>query len=479
MTLNSKAASKSVLVASTLFSAAITCAAPDASAQPHINVTQGQPLAGCSGRVDNLRPPLMTWPNQNPIDSTKTYVLRAARILEPGTGQIVRGGSLVVRGACIVGVNAPPPDRAETIDLGDVTLLPGLVDMHTHLLLRDEDQTWPYSILWKTTPYRIIEGVDAAIKTLNIGFTTVRDLDNEGAMFGDTALRDAIARGVFPGPRMLVAGQPLTITGGDMNLPLINPEIRDKVPQPGYMADSRDAMIAFTRKAIVDGADWLKIYGTSTRRQTDPVTMDPFEQFTKEDVRAIVEEARRYKRDVAAHVYGGSAANAMILGGVRTIEHGPLMTEENLRLLVTSDTYWVPTLSTYYKRQTTDFEKRFVEHHREVFQMALKMGAKIAFGTDVGSFPHGTQNDEFELMVQYGMTRLDALRSATTVAAEALRMGGIIGTLRAGSNADVIAVQGDPTTDIADIKKVVFVMANGRIVKNRVTNQRFPWEWDR
>ena len=111
--------------------------------------------------------------------------------------------------------------------------------------------------------------------------------------------------------------------------------------------------------------------------------------------------------------------------------------------------------------------------------MGLKMGAKIAFGTDVGSFPHGTQNDEFELMVEYGMTRLDAIRSATSVAAEALRMDGIIGTLRAGSNADVIAVQGDPTTNMADIKRVVFVMANGRIMKNRVTNQRFPWEWDR
>jgi imidazolonepropionase-like amidohydrolase len=479
MTLHSKATTETAVWAATLFSAAIAFATPDAVAQPHINVTQGQPLAGCSGRIDNLKAPGMNWAAQNPIDPTKTYLLKAARLLEPRTGEIVRGGYLVVRGACIVGVNTGLPDAAEQLDLGDVTLLPGLVDMHTHLLLRDEDQTWPYSVLWKTTPYRIIEGVDAAIKTLNIGFTTVRDLDNEGAMFGDTALRDAIARGVFPGPRMLVAGQPLTITGGDMNLPLINPEIRDKVPQPGDMADSRDAMIAFTRKEIANGSDWVKIYGTSTRRQTDPVTMEPFNQFTKEDVRAIVDEARRYKRDVAAHVYGGPGAEAVILGGVRTIEHGPLMTEQNLTLLVKSDTYWVPTLSTYYKRQTTNFEKRFVERHKEVFQMGLKMGAKIAFGTDVGSFPHGTQNDEFELMVEYGMTRLDAIRSATSVAADALRMDGIIGTLRAGSNADVIAVQGDPTTNMADIKRVVFVMANGRIMKNRVTNQRFPWEWDR
>jgi imidazolonepropionase-like amidohydrolase len=464
--------------AAILLVAVIVCAA-SAGAQPHINVTQGQPLAGCSGRIDNLKPPVMNWARQNAVDPTKTYILRAARILEPATAEIVRDGYLVVRGECIVGVNAPRPDAAEVVELGDVTLLPGLVDMHTHLLLRDEDQTWPYSVLWKTTPYRVVEGVDAAIKTLNIGFTTVRDLDNEGAMFGDTALRDAIARGVFPGPRMLVAGQPLTITGGDMNLPLVNPEIRAMVPQPGDMADSRTAMIAFTRKDIANGSDWVKIYGTSTRRQTDPVSMEPFEQFSAEDVRAVVDEARRYKRDVAAHVYGGRAADAVIHGGVRTLEHGPLLTDENLKLLAASETYWVPTLATYYKRQTTDFEKRLVERHRDVFRKAINMGVKIAFGTDVGSFAHGTQNDEFELMVAYGMTPVEAIRSATTDAAKVLRMEGAIGTLRGKSNADVIAVRGDPTINIADIKNVVFVMANGRIVKNRVTRQRFPWEWDR
>src|SRR5262249_20901297 len=171
----------------TLFVSIAAACSAKAIAQPHINVTQGQPLAGCAARIDNLRPPVMTWATQNAIDPAKSYVLKAARILEPKTGEIVRGGALVVRGACIVGINVPPPPSAETVDLGDVTLLPGLIDLHTHLLLRDEDQTWPYSILWKTTPYRIIEGVDAAIKTLNIGFTMLRDLDNEAAMFRHTA----------------------------------------------------------------------------------------------------------------------------------------------------------------------------------------------------------------------------------------------------------------------------------------------------
>src|SRR5262249_12909827 len=149
MPVKSKTAINSAVCAAALSAALIACVASEAEAQPHVNVTQGQPVAGCSGRIDNLKPPVMNWANQNPIDSAKTYILKAARMLEPRRGEIARGGHLVVRGACIVGVNTPAPDPAEVVDLGDVTLLPGLVDLHTHLLLRDEDQTWPYSILWK------------------------------------------------------------------------------------------------------------------------------------------------------------------------------------------------------------------------------------------------------------------------------------------------------------------------------------------
>jgi imidazolonepropionase-like amidohydrolase len=468
-----------IVIAACALSLAQLVLAPAARAQPYINVTQGLPTAGCMKRIDNLKPPKMPWVQQNPVDSSKSYVLRAARILEPKTGDITRDGYLVVSGECIVGVNAPIPPGAKTVQLGDVTLLPGLVDLHTHMLLRDEDQTWPYSVLWKVTPYRVVEGVDAVIKTLNIGFTTVRDLDNEGATYGDTALRDAIARGVIPGPRMLVAGTPLTITGGDMNLPLVNPELQDLVPQPGNMADSREQLIAFVRREVKRGSDWIKIYATSTRRQVDPTTMEPFAQFSLEDVRAVVAEAKRFKRDVAAHCYGGPAAQAVILGGVRTLEHGPLMSDEDIKLLAKSDTYWVPTLSTYYLRQSTDFERRLVESHKQVFRKALRQGVKIGFGTDVGSFPHGTQNKEFELMVEYGMAPLDAIRAATTVAAEVLRMDGRIGTLAPNADADVIAVAGDPTRDIVSIKKVEFVMANGRIFRNRITHQLYPWEWDR
>jgi imidazolonepropionase-like amidohydrolase len=452
-------------------------AQPSHAIPPHINVTQGQPWTGCSKRIESLKPASVPFGAQNRADPNKSYVLRAARILEPKTGAVTANGYLVVTGECIVGVNAPIPPGSETIDLGALTLMPGLIDLHTHMLLRDEDQVFPYSVWWKPIPYRAIEGVDAVIKTLRIGFTTVRDTDHEGAYNADTALRDAIARGVIPGPRMLVATAGITITGGDMNYMLMNPELENHVVQPAEMADSRDALIERVRAQIRRGADWVKIYANSTRRQTDPVAMMNMAQFTAEDFKAAVEEARRFRRDVVAHVYGGAGAQAAILGGARTVEHGPLMTDEDLKAAVKMGTYWVPTMITYYKRQTTDFEKRFVESHRRVFQRALVLGVKIGFGTDVGSFPFGEQNQEFELMVQYGMKPIDAIRTATTTAAEVLRMDGEIGTLAPNATADIIAVEGNPDSDIGAIRRVRFVMADGRVFRNDVTSQRFNWAW--
>jgi imidazolonepropionase-like amidohydrolase len=452
-------------------------ASPVLAAPPHVNMTQGQPWTGCSKRIESLKPPSVPFGTQNRPDPSKSYVLRAARILEPETGKVTTNGYLVVSGECIVGINAPIPADAGTVDLGQTTLMPGLIDLHTHMLLRDEDQVFPYSVWWKTTPYRTIEGVDAVVKTLRIGFTTVRDTDHEGAYHADTALRDAIARGVIPGPRMLVATAGITITGGDMNYMLMNPELENHVPQPAENADSRAMLISRVRSQIKSGADWVKIYANSTRRQTDPVAMVGMAQFTADDIKAAVEEAARFKRDVVAHVYGGAGAQAAILGGARTIEHGPLMTEEDLKAAAARGTYWVPTMITYYKRQHTEFEKRFVASHKRVFQRALALGVKIGFGTDVGSFPFGEQNQEFELMVEYGMKPIDAIRAATTTAAEILRMSGEVGTLNPNATADLIAVDGNPDVDIAAIKRVRFVMADGRIFRNDITNQRYDWTW--
>ena len=399
----------------------------------------------------------MTDGHQRQLDVA--IALKASRVLEPRTGDVLNGAVVVVRGNRIQSVTDAAPAEAQVIDLGDHTVLPGLIDCHTHMLLRPEDQVWPPAIVFKTLMYRMVEGVAAARTALDIGFTTIRDTDNEGAWHGDVALRDAINRGIVPGPRMQVASDGITITAGDMTLQGVNPELN--LPSMSGAADTRDAFVAQVRRQVKLGADWIKIYASSTRRDVDRSTMEPLHQMDLEEVQLVVNEARRWRRDVIAHAYGGDSARAAILGGARSIEHGPLFDESVIALLVEHGTFWIPTMATYHKRQSSDFDRELVRRHRRAFALGLQAGARICFGTDVGSFPHGEQVDEFDLMVSYGMKPLEAIRSATSGAAELLRMEGQVGTLAAGAYADLIAVEGDPLADIGALKTVRFVMKDG------------------
>ncbi|GLY82135.1 metal-dependent hydrolase family protein [Actinoallomurus iriomotensis] len=396
-----------------------------------------------------------------PGDSAQ-YAFRARRVLDPATGETLDDAHVIVSDGLIEAVVDSAPKGATVVDVGDRTLLPGLIDCHTHMLLRPEDQVWPPALLFKTQVFRAVEGVAAAARALQIGFTTARDTDNEQVWHGDTALRDAINKGIIPGPRMFVASDGISISGGDMRIDdAVNPELN--LPDVAAMVDSRDDLIKEVRRQVKIGADWIKIYATSTRKDVEPEELEPLHQFTTEDITAVVNEARRFRRDVAAHAYGGNGAQAAILGGVRTLEHGPLLLEEDLQAMLKHGTWWIPTMGTYYKRQNTDFDRRFVKRHEGAFKRGLELGLNIAFGTDVGSYPHGEQIDEFLLMVQYGMTPLQAIQAATTKAAEVLRLEGKVGTLAQGAYADLIAVDGDPTADIAALKRVELVVKEGRI----------------
>jgi len=394
-----------------------------------------------------------------------TVVVRAARMLDPVAGRIVPNAVVVVSGDRIQSVGGSVPSGATTIDLGDLTLLPGLIDAHTHNLLQPEDEVTP-PILTKSQAYRAIEGVAAARKNLAAGFTTMRDLDSEGAGFADAALRDAINKGIVPGPRLLVATYALTITAGHMNNAGFNPDIA--LPEPATLTDSRDAMIAEIRREVKYGADWIKLYATGTLRHVNKETLEPLPQVSLDDVKAVVGEAARWRKDVAAHAYGGVGARNAVEGGVRSIEHGWILDEDTLKLMVQKGTYWCPTLSVFRPEAgldaPTDFSRRVVESHKRTFQNAMKLGVKIVFGTDVGAFPHGTNNREFSYMVEYGMTPLDAIRSATIRAAELLRMEKDIGSIAPGRYADLIAVDGDPLQNIEAIKKVRFVMKGGDVI---------------
>lgn len=405
----------------------------------------------------------------SPAQSNTLIAIRCGRLINPVDGSVTQNSVIIVRGERIaaVGANLNVPDGAKIVDLSNYTVLPGLIDAHTHILLQPEDERGAPPVVTKSQAFRTVQGVAAAKKDLEAGFTTMRDLDSEGAGFADVAIRDGINRGIIPGPRLFVSTYALTITGGHMNNAGLNPDIA--IPEPATLTDSRDAMIAEVRREVKYGADWIKLYATGTLRHVDPVTLESLGQVSLEDVKAIVAEAARWRRDVAAHAYGGEGANNAIRGGVRSIEHGMLMNDETLKLMVEHGTFWCPTLSVYFPEtpeDDTEFRRRIIAHHKEVFQKAMRMGVKICFGTDVGAFEHGTSAREFTRMVEYGMKPIDAIRSATTRAAELLRMDKQIGSVEAGKLADVIALEGNPLDDIRAIGRVVFVMKGGQVFKS-------------
>jgi imidazolonepropionase-like amidohydrolase len=405
--------------------------------------------------------------------TTNITAIKCGRLINPVDGSVTSNAVIIVRGEIIaqVGANIPVPAGAKIIDLSAYTVLPGLIDCHTHVLLQPEDERGAPPVITKSLAFRTVQGVAAAKRDLEAGFTTMRDLDSEGAGFADVAVRDGINRGIIPGPRLFVSTYALTITGGHMNNAGLNPDI--PVPEPATLTDSRDAMIAEVRREVKYGADWIKLYATGTLRHVDPVTLEPLSQVSLDDVKAVVAEAARWHRDVAAHAYGGDGAKNAIRGGVRSIEHGMLMDDEALKLLVEHGTYWCPTLSVYLPESAeddTEMRRRIVAHHKEVFQKAMRMGVKICFGTDVGAFEHGTAAREFIKMVEYGMKPLDAIRSATVRAAELLRMEKQLGSLEGGKLADLIAVDGNPLDDIKALTRVTFVMKDGKVFKSPAKN---------
>ena len=409
---------------------------------------------------------VLALPSSLAAEEAATTALRCGHLLDPASGSVTEGVVVAIRGGRIESVGHDVPAGAKVVDLSRYTCLPGLIDSHTHVLLEPEDERGVPPVITKSQAFRTVQGVAAAKKDLEAGFTTMRDLDSEGAGFADVAIRDGINQGIIPGPRLFVSSNELTITGGAMNNAGLNPDL--EVPDPGALTDSRDAMIAEVRREVKYGADWIKVYATGPMRYIDPVALEPLSQFSEADLRAVVEEAKRWHRDVAAHAYGGEGAKNAIRAGVRSIEHGMLLDDEGLRLMKEHGTWWCPTLSVYIpasKEDDTELRRRIVAHHKEVFQKAMKMGIKIVFGADVGAFAHGTQAKEFVRMVDYGMSPLEAIRSATVRGAELLRMEKEIGTIAPGKAADLIAVSGDPLKDIGVLTRVAFVMKGGEVYK--------------
>ncbi len=399
-----------------------------------------------------------------------TLVIRTGMVIDGISAQPIPRAVIVIDNDRItaVGPDVRVPASARTIDLTGYTVLPGLIDAHTHVCFAPQDGKDP--VLNKSIPYRALEGAAAARTTLLAGFTTLRDTDAEGARDADVAVRDAINQGLIPGPRLLVSTMAISITGGHMNEFGLAPAIDRDVPQLGDMADTDADLVKIVRRQVKDGADWIKVYATGSLRHTDPQTLESLAQFDETQIKIVVDEARRWRRDVAAHAYGGAGARAAVLGGVRSIEHGILLDDATLQLMAQRGTFYVPTLSNFTATQALAgypdaFVKTVMTRHREAFQKAMKLGVKIAFGTDAGRVKHGTNAGEFALMVADGMPPIKAIQASTSVAAQLLRMEDRIGAIKMGLQADLIAVEGNPIDNIKLLQDVKFVMKGGQIVK--------------
>lgn len=376
---------------------------------------------------------------------------------------VVRGDRIEAAGPA---ASTPAPAGARTIALKGATLLPGLIEGHSHLLLHPYNETsWNDQVLREALAIRVARGVNHALATLMAGVTTVRDLGSEGAAYADVGLRDAIAQGIVPGPRMLVAGPAMVVTGSYAPKGFA-PEVT--VPQGAEEADGLDGVVRVARGQIAHGVDFIKIYADyrwGPNGETRP-------GFTLGEIQRIVEAANSSGRPVVAHASSPEGMRRAIMGGVETIEHGDEGTPEIWKLMVEKNVAFCPTIAagdatSQYAgwKKGVDPEPARIARKRETYKAALAAGVKMCFGGDVGVYAHGDNVRELELMVDWGMTPQAALVAATSGNASFFRQGERIGRVKPGLFADLIAVEGDPAANIRALRNVKLVMKAGKIYK--------------
>ncbi len=379
------------------------------------------------------------------------------------------GRSILIEGDRIkqVGANLKAPDSARVIDLSESTVLPGLIDNHTHILLQGDVTAADYDVqlLKESIPYRTIRATVAVRTALMNGFTTLRDLETEGAMYADVDVKTAINRGIIPGPRLFVATRSFAPTG---TYPLLGYSWELRMPEGVQIVDGADNIRRAVREQVKYGADWIKYYSDRQYFMKDGA-LHSMVNFTDEEAGAMVSEAHRLGRKVAAHAMGREGIESALRAGVDTIEHGDGLDEEMMDLMVRRGVYWCPTIyvGVWVTEGRAPIWKSMRDLEAVAFGKALKKGVKITFGTDVGGFAW-TENQakEFTYMVKYGMTPMQAIQSATMVGAQLLDQQDKLGAIEPGKFADIIAVSGDPLKDVTELQRVKFVMKAGEVVKH-------------
>ena len=400
---------------------------------------------------------------------SKLTAIRCGRLIDGKSGTVRSNAVIVIEGERIREVGASVPAGAQVIDLTRSTVLPGLIDNHTHILLNGDITMADYDeqLLKQSIPYRAIRATVNVRAALLHGFTTMRDLETEGAMYADVDVKTAINRGIIPGPRLFVATRSFAPTGF---YPLLGYSWELHVPKGVQEVDGPDNIRHAVREQVGYGADWIKYYSDLHYFLKDGA-LHSRPNFTDEEARALVDETHRLGHKVAAHAMGREGIESALRAGVDTIEHGDGLDDQLIDMMVSRGVYWCPTIyvGVYVAEGRAAAGSPLWPKMRDLaaaaFAKAVKKGVRISFGTDAGGFAW-TENQakEFAYMVKYGMSPMQAIQSATSVAAALLDQQDNLGSIEAGKFADIIAVDGDPLSDITELERVKFVMKGGVVV---------------
>lgn len=406
---------------------------------------------------------------QQPAKNPERIFIKAGRLIDGRSDQVQTNVGILIEGERITAVGPVAQVQgkagsARVIDLSQMTVLPGFVDAHTHVLLQGDPTSESYNnqLLYQSTAYRAILAARNARIALEHGFTAIRDLETEGAMYADVDLKRAVDQGEVPGPRIFTSTRAMAPTG---MYPIVSSNWELDLPHGVQPVDGVEGARLAVREQVAHGADWIKFYADRRYYFNADSVLRSWPNFTDEEAAAIVAEAHRIGHRVAAHAIGSDGIAAALRAGVNSIEHGDGMTDSLIDVLVKNGVYWVPTVTVahYVADPRGGVWKPMVDHQRAALQRAVKKGVKVVLGTDAGGFPWTEVNEakEFEYYVQAGMTPMQAIKSGTSVAAELLEQQGSFGAVAAGLYADLVAVSGDPLKDITELQRVKFVMKGG------------------